>query len=108
LHNLVRAQNTKLKIQGGGNMNSDTVKGTIDDVAGRAKRQVGAWTGDTQAQIEGAAQQIKGKAEKAWGNVKDAVQDINDQARSANDREISEREHERREEERKHHEAIGS
>jgi uncharacterized protein YjbJ (UPF0337 family) len=54
-------------------MNSDQIKGTIDDAAGRAKRQVGEWTGDTGAQVDGAAQQVKGKAEKAVGNVKDAV-----------------------------------
>jgi uncharacterized protein YjbJ (UPF0337 family) len=56
-------------------MDKDRVKGTIDDVAGRAKRQVGEWTGDTKTQVEGAAQQVKGKAEKAWGNVKDATRD---------------------------------
>jgi uncharacterized protein YjbJ (UPF0337 family) len=56
-------------------MDKDRVKGTIDDAAGRAKRQVGEWTGDTQSQVEGAAQQVKGKAEKAWGNVKDAARD---------------------------------
>jgi len=56
-------------------MDKDRVKGTIDDAAGRAKRQVGEWTGDTQTQAEGAAQQVKGKAEKAWGNVKDAARD---------------------------------
>jgi len=61
-------------------MDKDTVKGTIDDVAGRAKRQVGEWTGDTNAQVEGAAQQVKGKAEKAWGNVKDAARDANKEA----------------------------
>jgi len=54
-------------------MDKDKVKGTIDDAAGRAKRQVGEWTGDTGAQVEGAAQQVKGKVEKAWGNVKDAA-----------------------------------
>jgi uncharacterized protein YjbJ (UPF0337 family) len=48
-------------------MDKDRVKGAIDDVAGRAKRQVGEWTGDTSAQVEGAAQQVKGNAEKAWG-----------------------------------------
>ena len=37
-------------------MDKDTVKGTIDDAAGRAKRQVGEWTGDTKTQVEGAAQ----------------------------------------------------
>jgi len=56
-------------------MNKDTVKGTIDDAAGRAKRQVGEWTGDTKTQVEGAAQQIKGKTEKLVGNVKDAAHD---------------------------------
>lgn len=55
-------------------MNSDYVKGTMDDVAGRAKRQAGEWTGDTNAQLEGLTQQLKGKAEKAWGTVKEAVQ----------------------------------
>ena len=54
-------------------MDKDRVKGTIDDAAGRAKRQVGEWTGDTKTQTEGAAQQVKGKVEKAWGNVKDAA-----------------------------------
>lgn len=57
-------------------MDSDKVKGTIDDAAGRVKRQVGEWTGDTSSQAEGAAQQIKGKVEKAVGNVKDAVRGI--------------------------------
>ena len=54
-------------------MNSDEIKGTIDDAAGRARRQVGEWTGDTKTQAEGAAQQVKGKAEKVVGNVRDAV-----------------------------------
>jgi uncharacterized protein YjbJ (UPF0337 family) len=57
------------------NMDKDKVKGAVDDAMGRAKRQVGEWTGDTQTQAEGAAQQVKGKAEKAWGNVKDVVRD---------------------------------
>jgi uncharacterized protein YjbJ (UPF0337 family) len=57
-------------------MNKDNVKGSMDDAAGRVKRQVGEWTGDHQAQAEGAAQQVKGKVEKAWGNVKDAAHDM--------------------------------
>ena len=56
-------------------MDKDTVKGTMDDVAGRVKRQVGEWTGDTGTQVEGAAQQVKGKAEKAMGNIKDTARD---------------------------------
>ena len=57
-------------------MNSDDIKGTIDDAAGRAKRQVGEWTGDTKTQAEGAAQQVKGKAEKAVGSIRDAVNNV--------------------------------
>ncbi|HUY94232.1 MAG TPA: CsbD family protein [Terracidiphilus sp.] len=54
-------------------MDKDQVKGTMDDAAGRIKRQAGEWTGDTKTQADGAAQQVKGKAEKAWGNAKEAV-----------------------------------
>jgi uncharacterized protein YjbJ (UPF0337 family) len=72
-----RASNRiQIKFHGGGAMDKDRVKGTIDDAAGRAKRQVGEWTGDTNAQVDGAAQQVKGKAEKVWGNVKDAARDV--------------------------------
>lgn len=59
-------------------MNKDNIKGSMDDAAGRVKRQVGEWTGDTQTQAEGAGQQVKGKVEKAWGNVKDAAQNAKD------------------------------
>jgi len=56
-------------------MDKDRVKGTVNDAAGRAKRQVGEWTGNTNTQVEGAAQQIKGKAQKVVGTVKDAARD---------------------------------
>ena len=62
-------------------MNTDQVKGTIDDVAGRAKRQVGEWTVDTNAQLQGLGQQVKGKAEKAWGTAKDAVREGHEQVK---------------------------
>jgi uncharacterized protein YjbJ (UPF0337 family) len=62
-------------------MDSDRIKGKADDVAGRAKRQVGEWTGDTETQTEGAAQQGKGKVENAWGKTKDAVRDATDDAK---------------------------
>ena len=87
-------------------MNKDTIKGAVDDAAGRAKRQVGEWTGDTKTQIEGGAQQIKGKAEKAWGNVKDAAKDANSDA--TREQATAAREAERREAERRHHETVGS
>ena len=75
-------------------MDKDRVKGAIDDAAGRAKRQVGEWTGDTRAQVEGAAQQVKGKAEKSLADLKDAV--LN--AKDAVQREYARHELERQEE----------
>ena len=63
-------------------MDSDRIKGKADDIAGRVKRQVGEWTGDTETQAEGAAQQVKGKVENAWGKTKDAVRDAADKAES--------------------------
>jgi uncharacterized protein YjbJ (UPF0337 family) len=67
-------------------VDKDRVKGAIDDAAGRAKRQVGEWTGNTDAQVEGTVQQIKGKAEKALGSVKDAVRDAHDKAQHEHDK----------------------
>ena len=61
-------------------MDKDRVKGAVNDAAGRAKRQVGEWTGDTKTQVEGAAQQAKGKLQKAWGNAKDAARDTKSEA----------------------------
>ena len=69
-------------------MNDDKIKGTIDDVAGRAKRQVGEWTGDTKTQVDGAAQQVKGKAEKAVGNVRDAIHNATDDATADTDTDV--------------------
>lgn len=67
-------------------MNKDTVKGTMDDVAGRVKRQTGEWTGDVNKQVEGAGQQVKGKAEKVLGNIKDAAGNSNAANRSGSER----------------------
>ncbi len=59
-------------------MDKDRVEGKIEDIKGRVKRQVGEWTGDEQAQSEGAAEQVKGKIQNAWGKVKDAGRDVLD------------------------------
>jgi uncharacterized protein YjbJ (UPF0337 family) len=63
-------------------MNKDQVKGKVDEVAGRAKRQAGEWTGDGETQGEGAAQEIKGNVQNAWGNAKEAVNDKVDEAKA--------------------------
>jgi uncharacterized protein YjbJ (UPF0337 family) len=67
-------------------MDSDRIKGKANDIAGRAKRQVGEWTGDTETQAEGAAQQVKGKVQNAWGNVKDAARESEDKLKEERDR----------------------
>ena len=71
-------------------MDKDRVKGTTDEVAGRVKRQVGEWTGDTESQVEGGAQEVKGKVQNTWGKMKDAARDAADenQRRSEDDQSI--------------------
>jgi uncharacterized protein YjbJ (UPF0337 family) len=54
-------------------MNEDRAKGKVKDIAGRVERQVGEWTGDTDAQAKGAMKQAEGKVQNAWGKAKDAV-----------------------------------
>ena len=54
-------------------MNEDRAKGKVKDIAGRAERQVGEWTGDTEAQAKGTMKQAEGKVQNAWGKAKDAV-----------------------------------
>lgn len=56
-------------------MNDDRVKGKAKDIAGRVERQVGEWTGDSEAQAKGAAKQAEGKIQNAWGQAKDAAKD---------------------------------
>ena len=54
-------------------MNEDRAKGKVKDIAGRVERQVGEWTGDTDAQAKGTMKQAEGKVQNAWGKAKDAV-----------------------------------
>jgi uncharacterized protein YjbJ (UPF0337 family) len=74
-------------LSGGGEMvDKDRAKGAINEIAGRARRQVGEWTGDADTQIEGLAQEVKGKAQKTWGGVKGAVRAARDEVRKEQDR----------------------
>jgi uncharacterized protein YjbJ (UPF0337 family) len=54
-------------------MNEDRTKGKVKDIAGRVERQVGEWTGDTDAEAKGTMKQAEGKVQNAWGKAKDAV-----------------------------------
>ena len=52
-------------------MDKDRVKGKVEDIVGRAKRQAGEWTGDKKTEAKGAIEQAKGKAQHAFGKMKD-------------------------------------
>lgn len=56
-------------------MNSDQIKGSVKDVAGKAQRKLGEAIGSTEQQVKGAATQVEGKAQKAVGDVREAVED---------------------------------
>lgn len=62
-------------------MDKDRIKGKAEDIAGRAKRQVGEWTGDNDTQAEGTMDQLKGKARNTMGKMKDAARDAADDLR---------------------------
>jgi uncharacterized protein YjbJ (UPF0337 family) len=63
-------------------MNKDRVEGKAKDIAGRAERQIGEWTGDSESQAKGAAKQVEGKVQNAWGKAKDAVNKSTDRAKA--------------------------
>jgi uncharacterized protein YjbJ (UPF0337 family) len=61
-------------------MNEDRVKGTINEILGKAKRKIGQLTDDPGLQVEGIAQQVKGKLENTWGKTKEVVRAANEEA----------------------------
>lgn len=67
-------------------MDKDTIKGKMDDIKGRVKRQAGEWTGDEDLQAEGTKDQAKGKIQNAFGQVKDKARDIKDDLNKDRDR----------------------
>ncbi|HXJ86046.1 MAG TPA: CsbD family protein [Candidatus Binatia bacterium] len=73
-------------------MDKDRGEGKVKDIAGRAQRQVGEWTGDSEAQAKGAAKQAEGKVQNAWGKAKDAVKQSTDRADDADTAEIEDQE----------------
>ncbi len=59
-------------------MNSDQLKGTAKDVAGKVQRKTGEAVGSTKQQVKGAAKQAEGKAQKAAGDVREQIEDNDD------------------------------
>ena len=54
-------------------MDKDEIKGKAKDIAGRAERQAGEWTGSEEHQVKGAARQAEGKVQNIVGKAKDAL-----------------------------------
>ena len=64
---------------------TDKIKGTANEVIGKAKQGIGEATGSEQLQGEGVIQEVKGKGQKAVGDAKDATKDaVNSAAAAAN------------------------
>lgn len=57
-------------------MNTDQLKGTLKDVAGKVQEQTGKLTGSTADQLKGLHKQAVGKAQKAVGDTKEVLKDI--------------------------------
>ena len=55
-------------------MNSDQLKGKLEQAVGHVKESVGEALGDNKTANEGLGDQVKGSARETWGNVKDATQ----------------------------------
>ena len=67
-------------------MDSNRVKGTVDELVGSAKKKTGDLTGNTKLQVEGIAQQVKGKVENVVGKAKDAARDAKGRASASSKR----------------------
>lgn len=70
-------------------MDTDRIKGTVQDVGGKLEQGFGKLIGDRSTQAEGAAREIGGKAQGMFGDAKDQVrhiaEDVSDYARDAVD-----------------------
>lgn len=56
-------------------ISDSSIKGKVDEIAGKAKQAFGDLTGDQSTANKGAAQEVKGHGEQAWGSVKEAAHD---------------------------------
>jgi uncharacterized protein YjbJ (UPF0337 family) len=56
-------------------MNSNEVKGTAKDIAGKAQEKFGEVTGSTEQQVKGTAKQVEGNVQKGVGKVQQAAED---------------------------------
>ncbi len=52
-------------------INEDTIKGTFNELGGKAEGALGEAFGDTKTQVDGKITELKGKAQDAFGKAKD-------------------------------------
>ena len=57
-------------------MNSNQVKGSAKDIAGKAQEKFGQAINSDEQQAKGLAKQVEGKVQKKVGDVEKAVKDI--------------------------------
>ena len=54
-------------------MNTEHIKGTVKQIKGRVKEEVGHKTGNDSLVGEGVIDRVKGKLQKGYGDLKDSV-----------------------------------
>ena len=62
-------------------MNSNQVKGTAKDIAGKVQEKAGEATGNLSQQVKGVAKQVEGKVQKGAGNIEEAAKDADRKTR---------------------------
>lgn len=56
-------------------MNTDQIKGTLKDAAGKVQQKAGELIDSPEQQARGIAKQVEGTAQKKLGDVKEALKD---------------------------------
>ena len=59
-------------------MTNDSIKGDVNEVAGKAQSKVGEAFGDRDMEAKGAVRDMAGQAQSIYGDVKDGVSDLTD------------------------------
>ena len=57
-------------------MNTDQVKGTLKDAAGKVQEKFGELIDSPEQEAKGIAKQVEGTAQKKAGDLKEAVEDV--------------------------------
>ncbi|MFT3815030.1 MAG: CsbD family protein [Acidovorax sp.] len=56
-------------------MNSDQIKGTLKEVAGKVQQKTGEVINSPEQQAKGMAKQVEGNVQKHYGDAKEAIKD---------------------------------